>query len=1429
MQTKCVLLLVALSVLFSLNEKAQDYGKGPADLTAATDNDKLQMLQQLGVTITHPDAGNAAGQDDDREDIPLVYSVENTGASFPKPVIIDDLSLLPSIQQLPDPFAWADGNGRSTDFADWEKRRNEIKAMIEHYEIGLKPDRPESITATYDEETKVLSVVVTVGENSLTLTTTVNLPAVEPGVKVPAMIGMNGLGSLPADIFSSRNIVQISYPAGQVTTYGNPRNTDPYYKLYPELNIDNTGQYSAWAWGLSRLIDGIEIALADKIDLQHIGVTGCSYAGKMALFCGAFDERVALTVSQESGGGGYTAWRVSQTLGPVENLGATDHNWFSESMFRFAGDANVSKLPIDHHELMAMVAPRALLVLGNTGQVWLADESGYVASRATEKIYETFGIADRFNMLNYGGHNHCSFPTQERAGLEAFVNKFLKGDATVNTSGDFIHSYSDVDANRWFKYWGTDESTDLPTVDVSGFHYTYLEAENAQVGSLFTIVNDEVAMGGQYVHLPKQLSNLSSASTDPKDHIVFKFTLDESAEKLTLFGLMNNATADDDSYFVKLDDGSFSSINGLSTNGAWTWIQISSWRNIAAGEHTLTLAAREDGTKLDRIAITDSPYKPDGKGGKASNVTIPLIYDVENTGVGFSAPTMSDDLASLPFIQTLPDPFAFADGSGRSISFNSWAQRRSEIKAQIEHYEIGTKPNRPENITATYDEETKVLSVVVTVGENSLTLTTTVTLPTVDPDVKVPAMIGMNGTGSLPAAVFTSRNIVQISYPASQVTTYGRPSNTDPYYKLYPELNIDNTGQYSAWAWGLSRLIDGIEIALADKIDLQHIGVTGCSYAGKMALFCGAFDERVALTVSEESGGGGYTAWRVSETVGDVEKLGATDHNWFSESMFNYAAANVPYLPIDHHELMAMVAPRALLVLGNEGQVWLADKSGYVASRAAKNIYETFGIGDRFGMLNTGGHNHCAFPAAEQPGLEAFVDKFLLDDTTVDTDNIFVYPASYETYPYKFWMPWANLGVDAAVADFYREAEADCITAGTDFTTIIDATASNGQYLATGTASAEAAPAKAGRIDIPLTLADHGSYAIYARVNVDVAEKDSLWLSVDSRTFKKVVIPSTNAAWAWVLIGKEDLLTGNHLLTIGAATTTGKIDRIYISNGVTAPTELGGTESECIEIITSTVFDFENSTIAYQSNTDWNLWNGRNLGAIVTTDKHGGEKSLQLKSTSSTDHWRTQAFSPVVELVNGDHYQVTFWAKSVSSTTGDAIEGVMQWGTRNANSLVSSDESLGTQYWGLTNTTGEWTQYSYTDLIAKGTTFQLAIECGSINGITYYIDDIEIKNVDLSLITSIPTATIEGGYSLGQNYPNPAHGITSIPFEIPENSYVSLKVYNVVGQEIATLAGKEYAQGKHVITFESNQLSKGIYIYVLKTNNFSASKKLTVK
>jgi len=263
--------------------------------------------------------------------VPLVYEVENTGAKYPQPAF-PSFDKLPIVRPLPDPFVMANGK-RSTSFSSWELRRNQIKAAIEKYEIGPKPDCSDcTITASYAPPAEgsakgTLTVVVTRKGKSLTLTDGIFIPKDMGNGPFPAMISMTlavrnknapNFGALPAALFTSLPIATVDFLHNQVAAYSMRAGThtaDPFYQLYPELcagtcnGTSNSGEYAAWSWGVSPLIDGMQIATHQAvnplpIDMQHLAVTGCSYAGKMALFAGAFDERIALTIAQENGGGG---------------------------------------------------------------------------------------------------------------------------------------------------------------------------------------------------------------------------------------------------------------------------------------------------------------------------------------------------------------------------------------------------------------------------------------------------------------------------------------------------------------------------------------------------------------------------------------------------------------------------------------------------------------------------------------------------------------------------------------------------------------------------------------------------------------------------------------------------------------------------------------------------------------------------------------------------------------------------------------------------------------------------------------------------------------------------------------------------------------------------------------------------------------------
>lgn len=359
------------------------------------------------------------------------------------------------MESLPNPLKWEKKAGEVKTISEWNERREEISRLIQEHEIGVIPEvKREQIKARMDNDT--LFVTVTVGKESLTLSSHIEYPKTGKA-PYPLLIGSSRI-SLPDTLTHSRPMALMNYHERQVNGYSQFRGDTcrtnyGFVRLYPEL-IDN-GAYSMWAWGFQRLIDGLELLGPEvtKIDTKHIGVTGCSYAGKMALFCGAFDPRVALVIAQEPGGGGAAAWRVSHTIEGVEDLDRTDYHWFKESLKeQFHGDS-VYQLPYDHHELCALVCPRAFLMLGNTDYKWLADESGYVSVNAAKKVWDRLGISDKMGYSINGNHPHCQLPPEQFPEVLAFIDRYLF-EKPVSTKGIYKAEKFEgkVDLSKWIKF-----------------------------------------------------------------------------------------------------------------------------------------------------------------------------------------------------------------------------------------------------------------------------------------------------------------------------------------------------------------------------------------------------------------------------------------------------------------------------------------------------------------------------------------------------------------------------------------------------------------------------------------------------------------------------------------------------------------------------------------------------------------------------------------------------------------------------------------------------------------------------------------------------------------------------------------------------------------------------------------------------------------
>ena len=165
----------------------------------------------------------------------------------------------------------------------------------------------------------------------------------------------------------------------------------------------------------------------------------------------------------------------------------------------------------------------------------------------------------------------------------------------------------------------------------------YFEPECAFVGSNWDILSDANASNGKYVTVKAGIQSLNSAPTDSTDYIIIPFSID-SAGSYSVFARLNDPTYNDDSYWVKMDDGAFEMDNGLVTSG-WGWLKFNDYI-LTQGEHNLVIAYREDGAELDKICITNSGISPIGIGEDAEN----LCTEVPVELISFSANTIEDKI-----------------------------------------------------------------------------------------------------------------------------------------------------------------------------------------------------------------------------------------------------------------------------------------------------------------------------------------------------------------------------------------------------------------------------------------------------------------------------------------------------------------------------------------------------------------------------------------------------------------------------------------------------------------------------------------------------------------------------------------------------------------------------------------------------------------
>jgi len=114
--------------------------------------------------------------------------------------------------------------------------------------------------------------------------------------------------------------------------------------------------------------------------------------------------------------------------------------------------------------------------------------------------------------------------------------------------------------------------------------------------------------------------------------------------------------------------------------------------------------------------------------------------------------------------------------------------------------------------------------------------------------------------------------------------------------------------------------------------------------------------------------------------------------------------------------------------------------------------------------------------------------------------------------------------------------------------------------------------------------------------------------------------------------------------------------------------------------------------------------------------------------------------------------------------------------------------------------------------------YELWISCASRG--------VAVLTVETSVTNQEETKSLPADFMLNQNYPNPFNPSTTISFSIPTSGFASIKVYDILGNEISTLINDDLSAGSYEIDFKADGLTSGVYFYTLSTQNFTSTKKM---
>jgi hypothetical protein len=363
-------------------------------------------------------------------------SLAASAADFPPP------EKLPARPELPDPLVMFDGTPVRTK-EQWQTQwRPELKALFEHYMYGRLPPTPrqQKYQVLFGDDkalggkARLSEVRITFDEPALGHPIHV-LFVVPNGVKQPPVfVGVNFSGNhtlldderihLPESWVPARSPGAVNNHA---TAKGRGAEKEKWnvdliiergYALAcfyhgdidpdtPDMSdgigpaFDKPGQTTAadedagtimlWAWGFHRVVDFLHNQAASDVDTKRIAVVGHSRNGKTALLAGALDERIAMIVPLQAGCGGTAPSRTSDKRAEsVKRINTSFPHWFCGNFKKFNDDP--AKLPFDQHCLIALCAPRPVLVPNAEEDLWANPSGQFAMLEAASPVYKLLGV-----------------------------------------------------------------------------------------------------------------------------------------------------------------------------------------------------------------------------------------------------------------------------------------------------------------------------------------------------------------------------------------------------------------------------------------------------------------------------------------------------------------------------------------------------------------------------------------------------------------------------------------------------------------------------------------------------------------------------------------------------------------------------------------------------------------------------------------------------------------------------------------------------------------------------------------------------------------------------------------------------------------------------------------------------------------------------